>query len=260
MYQPATTNVWGLPFARVTMDQTIQWIADLVQRGVPEYLITANLNYVMLARQDPTLECVTDGAAGILADGMPIVLRSRGTKQPLPERVAGSELIYRLAEKASQRGWRIFFLGGAPGVAQQCAETLALQYPGLQIAGVHSPPFRNLSLDEQQTIVSRIEDAGTDILLVAFGQPKGERWIAEYHRQTGAAVSIQLGASFDFVAGKATRAPKVWQRAGMEWAYRMMGDPRRLVPRYASNAAFLVKTVITDLAQSVAHGSPARAR
>ncbi|XZE52280.1 WecB/TagA/CpsF family glycosyltransferase [Planctomycetaceae bacterium SH139] len=248
IFQPETVDVWGLPFARVTLTESIDWIGELVARGKPEYLITANLNYVMLAAEHPELAAVTAGAIGLLADGMPIVARSRrGGGPKLPERVAGSEMIYRIAAGSAAHGWRVFFLGAAPGVARQCADRLSQLYPGMQVAGVESPPFRELTAEEELAQEQRIRDAGTDILLVAFGQPKGEIWISERYQRIGAAVSIQLGASFDFVAGTCRRAPLGWQKMGLEWAYRMLSDPRRLVPRYSQNAAFLAKTLCRDL-------------
>lgn len=246
--RPATVDVWGLPFARVTLDESIAWIGRLIERGKPEYLITANLNYVMLAARQPSLVEISRGAAAIFADGMPIVWRSRhGSTSPLPERVAGSEMIYRIAEASARDGWRIYFLGAASGVAQRCADRLAQLYPAMQIAGVESPPFRKLTAREEAEQEDQIRAARPDVLLVAFGQPKGEQWIAARYRRLGVPVSIQLGASFDFVAGTATRAPAAWQKIGMEWAYRMLSDPRRLVPRYAGNAAFLAKVVAGEL-------------
>jgi N-acetylglucosaminyldiphosphoundecaprenol N-acetyl-beta-D-mannosaminyltransferase len=225
------------------MDQAIERITWLVERGEPSYVITANLNYVMLHHQQPELSEVTRQAALILADGQPIVWQSRRGEFPLPERVAGSEMIFHLARRAAERGWGIYFLGGEPGVAQACAERLQSSYAGLRIAGVESPPFRLLTLQEQNEQRDRIRESNAQLLLVAFGQPKGERWIHRHYREYGVPVSIQLGASFDFVAGTAKRAPEVWQRVGMEWAYRMLSDPKRLLPRYAANAKFLARNL-----------------
>lgn len=244
MDAPPICTVWGIPFSRVTTGETVDWIERRIERGDPGYLITANLNYVMLADRMPELANVTSDAAGILADGMPIVWRSklaRNTANQLPERVAGSELIYRIAERGGQRRWRFFFLGAAPGVAQAAADRLAATYPGLKIAGVEAPPFRPLSDDEEEALVDRILTARADCLLVAFGQPKGELWIHKHYRRLGVPVCIQLGATFDFVAGTARRAPRFFQRTGTEWAFRMLHDPRRLVPRYADNAAWLLR-------------------
>jgi N-acetylglucosaminyldiphosphoundecaprenol N-acetyl-beta-D-mannosaminyltransferase len=250
---PEKSFVWGVPFDCVTMEQSIDQIGALIERGTPSYVITANLNYVMLHHQSPSMLPVTADAAMILADGQPIVWQSRRINQrrtpdapsqkPLPERVAGSEMIFRLAQRGGDQGWGIYFLGGSPGVAAACANRLSSQYPGLRVAGVESPPFRKLTDQEQQEQDERITRSGADILLVAFGQPKGELWIHQNHRRLGVPVSIQLGASFDFIAGTATRAPRIWQRCGMEWAYRMLGDPKRLVPRYWSNAKFLFNAI-----------------
>ena len=197
------------------------------------------------------MQQITSDADLILADGQPIVWRSQLGSIKLPQRVAGSELIYHLAERASQKGWKIYFLGGEPGVAAVCAERLEATYPGLQIAGVESPPFRELTAEEQLAQDQRIQEAGTDLLLVAFGQPKGERWIHQHYQRLRVPVCIQLGASFDFIAGTSTRAPKVWQKIGMEWAYRMLSNPRRLVPRYASNAFFLAGALVRDWKRKV---------
>ena len=249
--RPARTTVWDVPFDRVTLEESVDHIGELICHRAPSYVITANLNYVMLHHRNVEMDAVTNDAALILADGQPIVWRSKLDQQKLPERVAGSEMIYRLAERAGREGWRIYFLGGEPGVAAAASERLLQMYPGLQIAGVESPPFRRLTEEEQTAQDERIRSAGTDLLLVAFGQPKGELWIHEHYRRLGVPVSIQLGASFDFIAGTARRAPVAFQRIGMEWAYRMFSDPRRLIPRYAGNAMFLVGALINDWKQQV---------
>ncbi len=238
--------VWGVPFDHVTLEKSIDTIDAMIRRRQPSMVITANLNYAMLNHQRDDMRTVTGDADLILADGQPIVWRSQLGAKALPERVAGSEMIYGLAQRAAEKGWGIYFLGGEPGVAATCADRLEKQYPGLTIAGVESPPFRELTEEEQAAQDSRIQASGAHILLVAFGQPKGELWIHQNYKRLGVPVSIQLGASFDFIAGTAKRAPRLWQSVGMEWAYRMMTDPKRLVPRYASNAAFLGSALIED--------------
>ncbi len=249
--QPPRSLVWDVPFDQVTLTQSVEKIAELINRNVPSYVITANLNYVMLHHDNESMLEVTRDAALILADGQPIVLRSRLSKDPLPERVAGSEMIYSLAQAAADKGWGIYFLGGMPGVAATCAEQLQSLYPGLKIAGIESPPFRELTAQEQSDQDARIRDSGAKLLLVAFGQPKGEQWIHQNYKRLGVPVSIQLGASFDFIAGTATRAPSIFQKTGMEWAYRMLSDPKRLIPRYASNALFLAGALIHDWKRTV---------
>ena len=245
------TRVWDVPFDHITMKRAVNHIGALIACGKPSYVITANLNYVMLHHRDADIGPITEGAAMIIADGQPIVWRSKIGRDPLPERVAGSEMIHHLAQRCSEQGWGIYFLGGEPGVAAKCAERLVEQHPGLIVSGVESPPFRKLTDEEQAEQDQRIQNSGAKILLVAFGQPKGERWIHEHHERLGVPVSIQLGASFDFIAGTAKRAPEVWQKIGLEWFYRMMSDPRRLVPRYAANARFLLKVLIEDWKRKV---------
>lgn len=244
--RPATTLVWGTPFARVDMGQTLQLAQRIIENRRPEYFITANLNYLMLTDQFPRLQQINESAAAVIADGHPIVRRSRLGSTPLPERVAGSDMIVELAGLAQQNGYSIYLLGAAPGVGQAAAGALVARFPGLKIAGVESPPFRQLNAAEHDAMICRIRDAKPSILLVAFGQPKGECWIYDNLTQLGVPLSIQLGASFDFLAGTVQRAPKFWQRIGCEWLYRACSDPRRLGPRYARNILFLIKLLALD--------------
>jgi N-acetylglucosaminyldiphosphoundecaprenol N-acetyl-beta-D-mannosaminyltransferase len=189
------------------------------------------------------LDAVNCEATFVLADGMPLVWASRWRDRPLPERVTGSDLIYALAERASWKAYRVFFLGGAPGIADRAAATLAERFPGLIVAGVESPPFRPLTREEQQGLMHRIREARPHLLLVAFGQPKGELWIAEHCQELGVPACVQLGASFDFVAGNVARSPRWLGRLGLEWAHRLWLAPRRLGPRYAANAWFLLRAL-----------------
>ncbi len=242
--------VWGIEFDSINMDETIDAIDFLVGRKKACQVITANLNYVMLCQEHPVLTEVTQRAALTLCDGMPVLWRSRWTSVPLPERVAGADLIFRLCERAALRGHRIYFLGAEEGIAQAAADRLAKRYPGLSIAGVECPPFRKLSDVEHEAMCQRVCDAKTDILLVAFGQPKGELWIDENLDRLGGAVCIQLGASFDFVAGNCQRAPSWMQHLGLEWLHRSLRSPKRLLPRYAKNAWFLLKALRREILQA----------
>ena len=238
--------IWGLPLARVYVGQAMELIDRLIRRGEPSLVITANLHYAMLSDGDPRLAEINRLAEFLVADGMPMIWYSRLTRRPLPERVAGSDLIYLLSRQAAERRQRVFFLGGMPGVAAAAATRLSWMYPGLQVAGIEAPELDSLSVCEQDQLVGRIRDARPDLLLVAFGQPKGEVWLAENLQKLNVPVSIQVGASFDFVAGRATRAPRWMQRIGLEWLYRMGCDPKRLGPRYAKDAWFLAKAIFRD--------------
>lgn len=238
--------VWGLNLTPWTYEETLDAVDGLIQQVTPSFFITANLNYAMLTDRDARLLKVNRKAAFVLADGMPLVWHSRCQRHSLPERVAGSDLIYGLCERAANQGHRVFFLGGAPGIADECVSRLCQLYPGLQIAGVAVPPFRKMSELEELRLISQIRECRPHLLFAALGQPKGELWLAKHYEKLGC-VGVQVGASFDFVVGKVDRAPVWMQRTGTEWIYRMSSDPKRLVPRYWSNACFLAKAVSRDL-------------
>jgi N-acetylglucosaminyldiphosphoundecaprenol N-acetyl-beta-D-mannosaminyltransferase len=242
--------VWGVPFTPLTLDETVAAVDSLITAGKPAYFITANTHYAMLTAENPDLLSINQQAAFILADGAPLVWASRWRGAPLPERVAGSDLIFELSARAAQEGHRVFFLGGAAGVAEEAARRLQVRYPNLQIAGTECPPFRTLTADEQAALTARIRSARPDILFVAFGQPKGERWIHRHLAELDVPVSVQVGASLDFAAGRMHRAPRWMQIAGLEWAFRLALEPRRLFMRYARNASFILRMLIRDLTRA----------
>ena len=239
--------VWGLPMAPLSRAEASSAVACLIAQGRPSYFITANAHYAMVSAGDPRMRPINRGAAFVLADGAPLVWASRWRRSPLPERVAGSDLIYDLCDQAARLGHRVFLLGGPPGVAEEAAARLSDLYPGLIVAGTACPPFRPLDDNEQSALIATIREARADLLFVAFGQPKGELWIDRHLRELGVPVAAQVGASLDFVAGRVRRAPRAIQRIGMEWAWRIATDPARLGPRYARNAAFLARMFLGDL-------------
>ncbi len=236
---PPPVWVWGVPFAPLTLDQTVDAVDALIERGEPSFLISANLHYVMLTHRTPGQTAINRAAAFVMADGWPIVRASRELPRPLPERVAGSDLIFRLCEMAARTGRRVLLLGAPPGVAEQAAAALTARYPGLTIAGAVCPPHRELSDREHEAILDEIRAAKPDLIIAAFSQPRGERWMVENVPRIGAPMTVQLGASMEFAAGRFVRAPLWMQRANLEWLFRMLQEPRRLTSRYMANAAFL---------------------
>ena len=240
--------VWGLPLAPLTFAETLDQVDDLIRAGRPGYFITANLHYAMLTAQDPRLPEVNRRAAFLLADGMPLVWASRYRPRQLPERVAGSDLVPALCARAAERGHRVFLLGGAPGVAEEAARRLCAHSPSLQIVGIEVPPFREPTAQEKAQLLARIRAARPDLLFVAFGQPKGELWLAENCEALGVPACVQIGATLDFIAGRVRRAPRWIQRVGFEWAYRLYREPRRLASRYASNFVFVARMAALDAA------------
>jgi N-acetylglucosaminyldiphosphoundecaprenol N-acetyl-beta-D-mannosaminyltransferase len=235
--------VFDIPFAPLTLDETVHEVERLILRNVPSYLITANTNYAMLLEKQPDLHEVNRKAALIVADGTPLVWTSRMTPRPLPERVTGRDLLYRVSAMAAQRGYSLFFLGGAPGVADQAARNLCDRYPGLQVLGTESPMLKDLTPVEHDQLIARIRATRPEVLVLAMSQPHGERWMFRYHEALGVPVIIQVGSAVDAAAGLVTRAPRWMQISGLEAPYRWFKEPARLTPRYSRNALFLAKSL-----------------
>ena len=220
--------VWGVPFAPITLTEAVAAVSELIRAG-PSVVLHHRADALCDAdRAEPDLRAINDRAAFIVADGKPLVWASRMQGSPLPERVAGSDLIFHLCEEAAREGFRVFLLGGGEGVAEEAARRLVARYPGLQIVGTECPPFREPTPEEELALLERIRRAAPDLLFVAFGQPKGERWIIRHLEDLGVPVSVQVGASLDFAAGRVRRAPRWMQKSGLEWVFRLSLEPRRL--------------------------------
>jgi N-acetylglucosaminyldiphosphoundecaprenol N-acetyl-beta-D-mannosaminyltransferase len=242
-----TVDVWGLPLARLDTEATLDLVDEMIRRGRPGFFITANLHYARLTAASQFLRTLNERAAFLTADGMPLVWQSRLQGQPLPERVAGSDLIHLLCRGAALRGHRVFFLGGADGVAAEAARRLKKEYPLLAVAGAEAPKFSEMSPQDHQALVARIRSTCPDILFAALGQPKGEIWLDRHCEALGVPACVQIGASMDFIVGQARRAPRWMQRSGAEWFYRMATEPRRLVPRYLQDGMFMFRALAGSL-------------
>lgn len=225
----------GVPFDNVTTVETLARIEAMIASRQPHYAATANVDFLVQARKDLELHRILLGAHLVLADGMPLVWASRWLGNPLPERVTGSDLVPRLLAEAEQKGWRVFFLGGTGTSVAAAAAKVRAKHPHLQLVGAYSPPFRPLLEMNHEEILERIRAARPDILLVAFGCPKQEKWINMHYRATGVPLSIGVGATIDFLAGTVSRAPRWMQRSGLEWVYRLLQEPRRLFRRYTAD-------------------------
>ncbi|MCS7303668.1 MAG: WecB/TagA/CpsF family glycosyltransferase [Thermoguttaceae bacterium] len=240
-------EVLGLRLARMSFAQTVDRVEWLIRQGKPSFFITANLHYALLCQQDARLQRVNQKAAFLTADGMPLVWISRLLGQPIPERVTGADLLWALCQRAAQRDYGVFFLGGQPGVAQRAASLLQARYPGLRIVGMEAPLFEQLGRNEHAQLVHRIRQAKPDLLFVALGQPKGELWLAEHIEQLGVPAAVQIGAGLDFVAGRQRRAPGWIRQIGLEWFWRFLCEPGRLGPRYLADGWFLLRHLSKSL-------------
>jgi N-acetylglucosaminyldiphosphoundecaprenol N-acetyl-beta-D-mannosaminyltransferase len=263
---PAATDAWpvavlGVPFDPVTLEGAIARIEEMIASRKPHYIVTANVDFLVQAHRDVELRRILLDADLVLGDGTPVVWASRWLGNALPERVAGSDLAPGLIQRAAEKGHRVFFLGAAPGVAAEAALRLQQQFPTLNIVGHYAPPFAALLEMDHEQIVRRVREAKPDLLLVSFGCPKQEKWIAMHHRTLGVPVAIGVGATIDFLAGRVPRAPDWMRRSGTEWIFRLVLEPRRLFRRYAADLACFVPTLVAQWCRLFARptaGTPGR--
>lgn len=239
MREPEARVVYGVPFHDVTFDEAVAWCINAMRAGSPRFIATANVDFLMQARQDPELQRILLEADLVIADGQPVVQASRRQGTPLRERVTGSDLTPLLAAACAREGFRVFLLGGAPGVAERAAKVLVERNPGLVIAGCYSPPLAGLLDMDHEAILARLRETRPHLLLVAFGAPKQEKFIQLHARHWSVPLAMGVGGTLDFLAGAQTRAPVWVQRLSLEWLWRMGTNPRRLFKRYASNIGFL---------------------
>lgn len=204
----------------------------LIRSGGTHQLVAANVDFLRLGLEHAWFRDQVNAADLVVPDGMPLVWASRLRGEPFPCRLSGIDVIMSCAALAAEHGYGMFLLGAGPHVAARAAEVLRIRFPGLRIVGSHAPPPLPLSPQEDAATVELVRRARPDILLVAFGAPDQERWIATHRQQLGIPLCIGVGGAFDMLAGRVGRAPLWMQRSGLEWAYRMVREPRRLWKRY----------------------------
>jgi N-acetylglucosaminyldiphosphoundecaprenol N-acetyl-beta-D-mannosaminyltransferase len=190
------------------------------------------MDFVRIAHGDAEFRSVINQADLAVPDGVPVLWAARLNGAPLLERVTGVDVVEQGAALAAERGYRIFLLGAEDGVAAEAAAELERRNPGLPIAGIYSPPVGPSSDEENERMVALVRAARPDILFVAFGAPKQDVWISHHLHQLGVPVCVGVGGTFNFLAGRVPRAPRWMQRRGLEWAYRLRQEPRRLWRRY----------------------------
>lgn len=235
-------QILGMEIDALTMqgavDQLWTWINDSPKDAGCRYVVTPNVDHAVLLKENVNLQAAYRDAHLVLADGHPIVLASKLLGQPVPERVAGSELVPQLFEFFNHCGaLKVFLLGAAEGVAEVAARNMQQQWPNVQTVGVYSPPmgFEKDNV-ECANILTRIADCKPDVVVVGLGAPKQELWVHRHHKLIDAKVALCVGATIDFLAGEKKRAPLWMQKYGLEWAHRMFSEPKRLVKRYAKDA------------------------
>lgn len=234
-------RLFGIAFDSVTMNDAVDWVLRSVARGkvgATRYVVTPNVNITLQHQRNAQLRrCVAEAGLTVV-DGMPLVLASRLFRKPLPERVAGSDLVNATFDAAiAEMPLRVFLLGAAPGVADRAAAEIHRRWAHVEVVGTDSPPrgFEDIP-SENRRILNRIGECRPDIVIIGLGAPRQEAWAFEHRDAVDAAVTFCVGGTIDFLAGEQTRAPGWMRRLGVEWFWRLATSPRRLFGRYAKDA------------------------
>jgi N-acetylglucosaminyldiphosphoundecaprenol N-acetyl-beta-D-mannosaminyltransferase len=235
-----------------TLDAVLAWIDGSAR----EYVCFANVHGAIESWRDASVATAFAGAGLTVPDGMPLVWLGRLYGHPGVRRVYGPDLTLMVCAALAQRKGRVFLCGGSPPVAARMGEALTARFPGLVIAGVVSPPFRAVTAEEDREMTAGINTAHPDVVLVGLGCPKQERWMAAHRESLEAPVLLGVGAAFDFVAASVRQAPRWMMRAGLEWLFRLLQEPRRLWRRYLVYNPLFVALALMQLVASRGRGRP----
>ena len=217
------TDVLGVGFDDLTLEEAAQAGAALVEGEGFHYAVTPNPEFILAARKDPAFRQALLDADLVLADGIGVVYSAKLLGQPLKGRAPGIEFAQRLVAWMAKNGKRLFLLGAKPGVAELAAANLKDKYPGLIVCGTHDGYFK-----EDEPVVEAIRQTAADVVFVCLGAPKQEFWMVKNGPASGAHLMVGLGGSLDVFAGVVERAPEAFQKLGMEWLYRLMKEPKRI--------------------------------
>ena len=216
-------DVLGVGFDNVTMDEAVSRAMDFLAGEGTHYVVTPNPEIVEVCRENPEARAAVNGADLVLPDGIGVIKGAAMLGTPLRERTPGIEFAARLMDRMAEEGRSLFLLGAKPGVAEEAARRLTVQYPGLRIAGTHDGYFQ-----DDAPVIEAIRRSGAEAVFVCLGAPKQELWMARNGAATGARLLCGLGGSLDIFAGNVERAPEFWREHGLEWLYRLCREPRRI--------------------------------
>ncbi len=229
----SSARVLGIPLALVDYDGALDWIDAMVASRRRGYVCVAAVHTVMASHEDDALKDAVLAADLVVPDGQPLVWALNALGHRLRDRVYGPTLMWKACERAARTGTRFFLYGGRdPDALAALERRLVAAHPGLEVAGRHCPPFRPLSPAEQDEVAAAIDASGADVVWVGIGVPKQEKWMAAMRPRLSAPVLVGVGAAFDFHAGLIPQAPPWLQARGLEWAFRLAQEPRRLWRRY----------------------------
>lgn len=238
-------SLCGITIDAVTMSQVVEHIGERLERGGIISISAVNVAKLVNMHRDPLLRESVESGDLVLADGMPLVWLSRLKGDPLPERVAGIDLMYELFKLADQRALRVFLLGAKSDTLERVVRIIREEYPNAMIVGYRDGYFRE---HEYEEVACSVRDARPDILLVAISSPKKELFMLRWSSLMNVPVCHGVGGSFDVMAGLTRRAPKWMQRSGLEWFYRFLQEPRRMWKRYLVTNLLFTGLAVYDLA------------
>ncbi|MDK0690982.1 WecB/TagA/CpsF family glycosyltransferase [Clostridium perfringens] len=238
-------NFLNIEVDNLTMNEAIDKAEELIIKKKPSYVVTPNVDHIVKLENDKEFQEVYKNADLILTDGMPLIWISKIKGNPIKEKISGSDFFPKLCERAAEKGYSIFLLGAAEGVATKAAKNLKEKYEGLNIVGTYSPSYGFEKKDDEiKMIIEMINKAKPDILAVGLGAPKQEKFLHKYRNDLNVPISLAIGASIDFEAGNINRAPKWMQNSGFEWAYRLIKEPKRMFKRYVIDDMKIFKLII----------------
>lgn len=221
------------------MKDTIAYITENLERLKGDYICVSNVHTTVMAFRDKEYRMVQNSAAMALPDGQPLSIVSRGRGYTEAQRVPGPDLMPKILDLSQENGYSHFFYGSSPETLDQLKKVMLAKYPKLRIAGMYAPPYRELTREEDENAIRMINESGADFIWVALGAPKQEKWMYE-HRGKVNGLMLGVGAAFDFIAGTAKRAPMWMQKMCLEWVFRIIQNPRRMIPRYLNtNFSFM---------------------
>ena len=226
-------DILGVGVSNVTLRQAVETVERWIGESANHYVCITGVHGIMESRRDRRLRNILNEAGLVTPDGMPLVWFSHLLRNTHAERVYGPDLMRALTAASATRGYRQFYYGGPPGLAEKLKGAMERSNPGLNIVGTLSPPFRELTPEEDDAIVADINAARPDIVWIGLSTPKQEFSMASHRGRISAPVIIGVGAAFDFLAGTKRQAPRWMQRSGLEWLFRLATEPRRLWRRYA---------------------------
>ena len=230
------TEVLGIRFDNVTMEQAAELGGEMLKENHFHYVVTPNPEFILASEKDESFKEVLNGADLVIPDGIGVVYSAKILGTPLQERVPGIEFAACMLKKLDEMGGRLFLLGAKPGVAEKAGENILADHPNIVLCGTQDGYFK-----DEEAVLLKVAAARPDLIFVCLGAPKQEKWMARWGKHTGAKLAIGLGGCLDVFAGNVERAPEAWQKVGMEWAYRLVKEPKRF-GRMAKLPLVLVKS------------------